>query len=260
MAQKAANDKKERIIAEVWEEIRRKRDMALSEPPTESKAKRMKCNVTAVPSQQSVDPPVGSKSREAQVEAGSHDQQELPRAQVLPESGKREADQKRKRDNDGTQQANAARKGSAEKQADLELFRYVCPFCHGVVTSTVRTGPVNHRTACGKQFRVRDGRVASKKAFVYGCPFCGGIVVSNVKTGQMDHRTVCGNNFYVQEGAVSAQTRQHPHSCPACGMVVWSACLVGRIRVMHNMPSGKPCSTKSWQVREHEGAKENAKN
>ena len=48
VAQKAANDKKERIIAEVWEEIRRKRDMALSEPPRESKAKRMKCNVTAV--------------------------------------------------------------------------------------------------------------------------------------------------------------------------------------------------------------------
>ena len=220
----------------------------------------MKGNVTAVLSQQSVNPPVVLQSKEAQVEAGTNDKQDLPRPEVPRESGKREADQKRKRENDGPQQANAARKGSAEKQADPELFRYVCPFCHGVVTSRVRTGPVDHRTACGKQFRVRDGCVASKKAFVYGCPFCGGNVVSNLKTGRINHRTVCGNQFYVQEGVVSVQTRQHPHSCPACGTVVWSACLVGQIRVMHNMPSGKPCSTKKWKVREHEAAKKNAKN
>ena len=179
MAQKAANDKKERIIAEVWEEIRRKRDMALSEPPRESKAKRMKCNVTAVLSEQSVDPTVVLKRKEAEVEAGTHDQQDLPRAEVPRECGKREAYQKRKRENDGPQQANAARKGSAEKQADPELFRYVCPFCHREVTSRVWTGPVDHRTACGMQFRVRDGCVASKKAFVYCCPFCEGNVVSN---------------------------------------------------------------------------------
>ena len=36
--------------------------------------------------------------------------------------------------------------------------------------------------------------------------------------------------------------------------------LVVRIRVMHNMPSGKPCNTKSWQVREHEAAKKIEKN
>ena len=204
VAEKAANEKKERIIAQVWEEIRRKRDMAVSEPPQGSEAKGRKCTVTE--------------------------------------------DQKRKREEEGPQQATAAGIGLAEKQDGPEMFRYVCPFCQGVVTSRVRTGQVNHRRACGKLFRVRDGCVASK-AFVYGCPFCGGNVVSNLKTGQMDHRTVCGNKFYVQEGAVSAETRQHPHKCPACGTVVWSACLVGRIRVMHSMPSGKPCSTKSWQVR-----------
>ena len=63
VAQKAANEKKERIIAEVWEEIRRKRDRAVSEPPKESEAKRMKCNVTAVLSQQSVNAPVLLKSK-----------------------------------------------------------------------------------------------------------------------------------------------------------------------------------------------------
>ena len=209
VAQKAANEKKERIIAEVWEEIRRKRGMAVSQPPNESEAKRRKCNVTAVLSQESVNPPVLLKSKEAQVEAGTNDKQNLPRAEVPRESGKREADQKRKREKDGPQQANAARKGFAEKQADPELFRYVCPFCHGVVTSRVRTGPVNHRRVCGKQFRVRDGCVASKKAFVYGCPFCGGNVESNLKTGRINHRTVCGNHFYVHEGVVTVQTRQH---------------------------------------------------
>ena len=216
----------------------------------------MKCNVTAV--QQSVKAPVLLKSKDAQVEAGTNDKQDLPRAEAPLESGKSQANQKRKREKERPQQANAARKGCTEKQDDPETFRYVCPFCQGAVTSRVRTGEVDHRSACGKRFRVCEGCVVST-AFVYGCPFCGGNVRSKLKTGQMDHRTVCGNQFYVQDGAVDKKTRQHPHNCPACGTVVWSARSAGRIRVMHNMPSGKPCNKKSWQVRDHDAAKKDAK-
>ena len=165
--------------SEVWEEIRRKRDMAVSEPPRESAAKRMKFNVAAVLWQQSVNPPVVLKSKEAQVEAGTNDKQDLPRAEAALERGKPQGNQKRKREKEEPQQANAARKGCAEKQEDPETFRYVCPFCQGAVTGTVRRGQADHRSACGKQFRVREGYVVSK-AFVYGCPFCGGNVIKAI--------------------------------------------------------------------------------
>ena len=52
----------------------------------------------------------------------------------------------------------------------FDTYAHVGPFCHGVVTSTLPTSQVDHRTACGKRFRVREGCVPSK-AFVYGCPF-----------------------------------------------------------------------------------------
>ena len=139
----------------------------------------MKGNVTAVLSQQSVNPPVVLQSKEAQVEAGTNDKQDLPRAEAPLECGKPQANQKRKREKETPQQANAARKGSAEKQDDPETFQYVFPFCQGAVTSTVRRGQADHRSACGKQFRVREGYVVSK-AFVYGCPFFGGNVIKAI--------------------------------------------------------------------------------
>ena len=101
--------------------------MAVSEPPKESEAKRLKGNVTAV--QQSVTAPVLLKSKDAQVEAGTNDKQDLPRAEAALERGKPQGNQKRKREREEPQQANAARKGCAEKQEDPETFRYVCPFC-----------------------------------------------------------------------------------------------------------------------------------
>ena len=128
-----------------------------------------------------------------------------------------------------------------------ERFQYACPFCEASVTSSVRTGHIDHRHACGNRFRVKDGHVAARE-FVYVCPFCEGTLASNVKTGRMDHRTVRGNQFYVKEGAVSAKTRQRPHKCPACHTVVWSLQLFGRVRSRHNTPAGKPCPEHSWQV------------
>ena len=137
----------------------------------------------------------------------------------------------------------------AGQTAAEEIFHYACPFCEVSVTSTVRTGQVNHRRVCGKFFRVKDGHVAAKN-LVYACPFCNGTVASNVRTGQIDHRTVCGNQFCVKEGTVSTQTRQHPHTCPACQTVVWSSQLFGRVRCQHNTPAGKPCPKNTWQVQE----------
>ena len=53
---------------------------------------------------------------------------------------------------------------------------------------------------------------------------------------------------YVQDGEVSKQTRHHAHSCPVCSTVVRSSLSCGRIKVQHDMPSGKPCHNKQWHV------------
>ena len=147
-------------------------------------------------------------------------------------------------------QTDASQGKEVGQKEEKRKYRYVCPFCESAVPTSVRTGNVDHRHACGHQFRVREGRVATK-AFVYICPFCSGKVGSSVKTGRINHGTVCGNQFYVQEGAVRAATRHHPHKCPSCHTTVWSSRVVGQIRVAHAMPSGKPCAKKSWQVQGH---------
>ena len=53
------------------------------------------------------------------------------------------------------------------------------------MASDVKTGQINHRTVCGKQFSVKDG-VVKEKAYVYVCPACKRNVASNVKTGQIE--------------------------------------------------------------------------
>ena len=128
---------------------------------------------------------------------------------------------------------------------------YTCPCCKGLVNSHIKTGTINHQAVCGYKFSVRDGVVA-QKSFVYQCPFCNGLVNSNVRTGQIDHRSVCNNQFYVKDGEVSKQTRHHAHSCPVCSTVVWSSLSCGRIKVQHDMPSGKPCHNKQWHVPEND--------
>ena len=135
-----------------------------------------------------------------------------------------------------------------------KINKYICPCCQGVVSSSVQTGQIDHRHACGQRFRVRQGRIVAK-AFVYECPYCAEKVTSKVTTGQINHRSVCGNRFYVRAGAINAKTRQHRHTCPACGSAVWSSRRFGRIQVVHQMPSGKECRNKSWQVRDENNTK-----
>ena len=117
-----------------------------------------------------------------------------------------------------------------------DTFHYTCPFCEAAVSSSVRSGQVNHRRHCGNRFQVKDGCVVTKK-MVYQCPFCDGKVSSNVMSGQVDHRSVCGSQFYVKTGKVSDATRKHMHTCPRCQAAVWSASASGRIRVQHNTPA-----------------------
>ena len=42
--------------------------------------------------------------------------------------------------------------------------------CEGMVRSAIETGQVDHRNACGKKFRVKDGLKVACKELLYKCP------------------------------------------------------------------------------------------
>ena len=151
----------------------------------------------------------------------------------------------------GASATETARPAAGEKEPsqDQKSVQYICPSCHEPVSSTVRTGQVDHRRRCGTRFRVREGHVVAK-SYAYVCPFCKGAVNSNTKTGQINHRSICNNQFYVKDGQVSKATRQHAHACPACSAIVWSSQAAGRIQSKHKTPAGKPCQKTEWQVQE----------
>ena len=80
-----------------------------------------------------------------------------------------------------------------QQSATLEkLFVYTCPFCHGTVNSQVFGGKIDHRSACGHQFRVRNGEAVRQYEDV--CPRCGTAIVSSKSSGrvQSQHRTPTG--------------------------------------------------------------------
>ena len=128
-------------------------------------------------------------------------------------------------DSNGRQRAVRPMK-RAEATAKGKMLEYVCPHCNQSVSSTIRTGKVNHRRTCGNYFRVREGRPCAK-LYDYVCPACNGHVASNVATGQIDHRTVCGNQFSVQDGVV--KEKGVVYRCPFCKGHVRSDVRTGQI-------------------------------
>ena len=48
-----------------------------------------------------------------------------------------------------------------------QSFAYVCPACHQLVISSIRTGQVDHRRTCGNQFQVNNGVVAKKSVVLH---------------------------------------------------------------------------------------------
>ena len=74
-----------------------------------------------------------------------------------------------------------------------KLFVYTCPFCNGAVKSQVYSGKIEHRNACGHQFRVQNGQ-AVRVQHEHVCPRCGTTIVSSKASGrvQSKHRTPKG--------------------------------------------------------------------
>ena len=133
----------------------------------------------------------------------------------------------------------------AQAGEEGKSFQYVCPACQKSVRSSIRTGQVDHRRACGNRFQVWDAQVVAK-GYVYICPACKGNVASDVKTGQINHRTVCGNQFSVKDGVV--QEKAYVYICPACRGNVASDVKTGRID--HRRVCGKQFSVKNGVVTE----------
>ena len=134
-------------------------------------------------------------------------------------------------------EVKAARKGKS--------FQYVCHACQKSVRSSIRTGQVDHRRACGNRFQVWDAQVVAK-GYVYVCPACKGNVASDVKTGQINHRTVCRNKFSVKDGVV--KEKAYVYICPACKGNVASDVKTGKIN--HRTVCGKQFAVKDGVVKE----------
>ena len=69
----------------------------------------------------------------------------------------RPADERGKQEGSNWTDRAAPTKGQAREKG--KSFQYVCPHCDQSVTSTTRTGQVDHCRTCGNRFRVREGRV-----------------------------------------------------------------------------------------------------
>eukprot|EP00438_Fugacium_kawagutii_P027850 Skav201823 [mRNA] locus=scaffold1071:388890:390242:- [translate_table: standard] len=141
--------------------------------------------------------------------------------------------------------ADATANEDAQTARKKRKFQYVCPKCQQGVTSCIETGEIDHRSACGRRFRVKNGHVLAK-AYAYVCPVCNGSVASNVKTGQVNHETVCGNHFAVLEGVVRQKT--YKYICPGCKKTVASNVKTGKVN--HRKVCGHEFSVKDGVVQE----------
>ena len=83
-------------------------------------------------------------------------------------------------------------KAKVPQQEKAPQHEYLCPFCKATVRSKIYTGQVDHRSICGNQFRVENGRV--RLQYQHVCPRCGTSVVAYRSSGRLQskHRTPKG--------------------------------------------------------------------
>ena len=268
VARRAAEEKKARAIADVWAAIaerKRKREEhspQRKEAELEAKQRRQEngtemtteglANVRGQQDdsngrqravQATTDVAAASVERKRKTEQDTAQMQEAP-----PNAKQRREDGGIEKGGDGEAEMSCTQqsKGSArEMSREGKSFQYVCPACQKSVRSSIRTGQVDHRRACGNRFQVWDGQVVAK-GYVYICPACKGNVASEVKTGQIDHRTVCGNKFSVRDGVV--KEKGYVYICPACKGNVASDVKTGKIN--HRTVCGNQFSVKDGVVQE----------
>ena len=170
VAARAMEEKTTRVLADVWAAIserkRRREQEGMQTPAAEPEAKQ--------PRQDD-----GREKTAADIQDASAEQK---RTRDVDNAATQEAGPGAKQRKDGTDQAREGptdlqakekqgAKPSEETMQKGKPYEHMCPHCGESVTSTVRTGQVNHRRQCGNKFYVQDGRVVAK-TYVYVCPFC----------------------------------------------------------------------------------------
>ena len=83
------------------------------------------------------------------------------------------------RENDSPPQA------FSDPDQESKQYVYACPFCNGVVTSSIASGNIDHRHICGKQFRVENGVLRPTMHYVHACPTCGTCVQATKESGRI---------------------------------------------------------------------------
>ena len=166
----AAQDKKARAIAEVWERIRqekRKRERDMAEAQDASPPAKQWRAATGAETGPANEANAAQKKKSFQYFCPACEKA------VTSQIRTGQVDHRRACGN-----TFSVRDGQVAEKS----YAYVCPACKGKVASNVKTGKIDHRRICGNRFSVKDG-VVQEKAYAYVCPACKGKVKSNVRTG-----------------------------------------------------------------------------
>ena len=112
-----------------------------------------------------------------------------------------------------TTQWGTARKAKRNPRATI---RVTCPFCKAAINSQVRTGRVDHRSACGHRFRVHNEQVVQMR-HEHVCPRCGTKIVSAKASGRVrsQHRTPKGKACPQSEWVVRSWMTKKLRDAPA---------------------------------------------
>ena len=112
----------------------------------------------------------------------------------------------------GTHASAQTTKNTSERRT--QVYVYTCPWCRQDVRSAIHTGKVDHRSACGKQFRVCNGLVGGW-THPHSCPKCGAVVFAAKPSGKVqcihkrpDGRTCAQQSWYAPEAHDATTTHK----------------------------------------------------
>ena len=163
---KVARAQRERILNQVWDEIRTKQHALATKQPIEetSRPPANSNNTRSEPGQSALNATVTSSPPSSSQPNNRAD---------LPSRATHSA-------LNATVTSSPPSSSQPNNRADLPsrathspVYNYVCPFCQKPSQSRVYTGTVDHRNHCGKQFRVTNGVVSRAAEHQHQCPKCG---------------------------------------------------------------------------------------
>ena len=194
---KVARAQRERILNQVWDEIRTKQHALATKQPIEETS-RPPANSNNTRSEP------GQSARNATVTSSPPSSSQPNNRADLPSRATHSA-------LNATVTSSPPSSSQPNNRADLPsrathspVYNYVCPFCQKPSQSRVYTGTVDHRNHCGKQFRVTNGVVSRAAEHQHQCPKCGVFVTSSKSFGRIRvrHKNAAGRTCTQQSWTV----------------------------------------------------------